>query len=1024
MQLLRNLFSRHFYRQVSFWILFVIASYSAAGFWLAPYLINKIAVEQVQQRLGWQAQIAKVEVNPYKLDLNIEEFAIYDEQQKEVLGFKRFYINFTLRSLFEWALTFQEIELLDPRVDLTIDKDGTNNFVLALQKHAVEEQQPVQQETSGEMFPLLFDKIRVDNGGVKVHNNLPKTAVLHQVKPITFDLQNFSTRLNEDGQYQLDIVLDTEQSLHWKGLVSLNPIRSKGNLDISGIRVHKFSPYFEDAVPYQLVNGLAAVKGGYEFAMTEAKPELKILNALIDINDLKFHSQAVQDDFLNIKHIHVGPTNFDLQAKKLSINEVIVEQLVFDMLRNKQGELPLLTALQSSSEKAATPQSTANQQVAATEQVKPIEQQPQTEASVEKQETSEATKQATTKPAKTEQTFAWSINKIELRENQVNWLDQQPAQPAEISVSNINLELKGLSQDLSKPLSLTTNYMVNDSQTNQVQGVITPVPFDFKANLKLDAINLKMAQPYVSEVAHVRLTKGRLFADLDLTLAQDKQGQMLTELAGGINVKAFNSRDKLLNKRFVGWQNLVISPMSIKLNPLAINIEKIELDEPYARMIITEQRSTNIAGLMVKQPEQAESKTAEQDKQPAAVLPIRIGEISLKEGAAYFADLSLRPQFGSGIEHMNGSIKGINSQSKTPAEVDIKGRIEDYGKMAVLGKFKPFANDLYTDIDVNFDKVELTTMTPYSGRYAGYVIDKGKLSLHLNYLIENRMLKGTNRLILDQFELGKAVDSKEAVNLPIKLALALFKDKNGVIDISLPTSGNLDDPSFKISGLILQALTNVITKAVSSPFSALAGLADGDPEKLSSVSFALGKTQLAAEQKANLKTLAELLVKRPNLVLEVRVKVDKQAETDVLKALHLQEELAESGADLNDPAQRLKAMENEYIARTSKQGLTQLQQQVKTELQAAAGNEVLDKQKAEQLYAKNYQDKLNEQLLATQSLASLELLNLAKKRVAAIKKELITVNKVPNAQIYALNPSLDGIAQDNQVKTEFNLSAE
>lgn len=1002
MQLINKLFSRHFYRTISFWILLALITYSAAGFWLAPYLINKVAVEQVEQRLGWQTKIQKIKVNPFKLDVDIEQFAVLDDQEQEVIGFSRFYINFTLRSLFEWAATFQEVSLVDPHLDLTINKDGSNNFAQALQKHAVPEQEQTEQEQSDSsgLFPVLFDNVSVINGAVKVNNNLPNTPVEHQVNPITFSLQNFSTKAHQDGQYQLDIVLDTEQTLHWKGDVSLNPIRSKGNLNISGIRVHRFSPYFQDAIPYQLNNGLAAVKGSYDFFMAGEKTELKINDASLDINDLIFHSTALQDDFLTIKHIHVGPSNFDLQAKNLNINEVRVEQLVLDILRDKKGQLPLLSALDS------TTKTTQDKQAPTTT----------TSDKGPSKQTAPANK-----PEQASADFAWSVNKLLLVNNQVNWQDQQPAETANVSIKEVNLSLSGLNQDLSKPLNLNMDYLINDSKVNHIKGEITPVPLAVKSNLKLDSVNLKIAQPYVSEVAHVRLTKGLLFADLALQLALDKQGEMQTELSGSVQVDDFNSRDKLLNKRLLGWQSLKVSPMKVSLNPLAIDITKIALTQPYARMIVTEKRSTNIAGLMVKENKANNTQQAKQSTKKQAVLPLRIENIEIKEGAAYFADLSLKPQFGSGIEHMDGSIKGINSQSKTPAQVDIKGSIEDYGKMAVSGKFKPFANDLYTDIDVNFDKVELTTMTPYSGRYAGYVIDKGKLSLHLNYLIENRKLKGRNRLVLDQFELGKQVDSKESVNLPIKLALALFKDKNGVIDINLPTSGDIDDPNFKISGLLLKAFTNLINKAVTSPFSAIAGMVDGDPDKLNSVNFALGNASLSSEQKANLKSLAEVLNNRPQLILEMRVMVDESAEAELLKDQHLQEELKESGADLSNAQQRQQAIQSLYAQRTSNQQLTNLKKKVQSEIQAQ--QQGLDKKAANALFEKQYQQALHKALIKTQKLASLELLNLAKQRVSVIKKELIGVNKVANAQVYALNPSLQGKAAQGTIKTEFTLKS-
>jgi len=162
------------------------------------------------------------------------------------------------------------------------------------------------------------------------------------------------------------------------------------------------------------------------------------------------------------------------------------------------------------------------------------------------------------------------------------------------------------------------------------------------------------------------------------------------------------------------------------------------------------------------------------------------------------------------------------------ADVDLAGNIQEFGKMKIKGQVNPLAKQLYSDINVNFNKIELTPFTPYSGRYVGYAIDKGKLNLNLHYKIANNKLDSQNYILLNKFELGDKIESDEATNIPLKLALALFKDNDGVINISLPINGDMDSPSFSIGSLALQAFKNIINKAVTSPFSILANLVDPD----------------------------------------------------------------------------------------------------------------------------------------------------------------------------------------------------
>ena len=987
----KNLFSRHCYRHFLFWVLLFAAIYSAAGFLLAPVLIQQTIKEQVQSNLGWNTEIGKIELNPYSLALNIEQLSIIDQNNKEVIGFSRFYTNFTLRSIFELAVTFQSIELIGPRIDITINKEGENNLSKALAKHTVapEKNEIEDEEEESSIIPLLIDKISLQNGTLKLTNFQPSNSVVHQVTPISFDLENFSTKLNEDGQYKLDIALGTGQTINWNGLISVNPIHSSGSLDLSGIKVHELWPYLQDTVPYELINAIASVKGDYEVSLLKDELALKIENSLIDIDSIKLTSENTPDGLLAIKKIHIGPSHFDLQENNIAIKQVVIDTLLLDILRDQQGELAMLAPLANS--KISESDTNTRQ----TDDAKDI--------TVKDDASSQATPP-----------FMWSVEQVLVQNSQVNWLDKQPKKPAAIAVKQINIELNKLNQDLTSTLPFSINYFVDSSQKNTVVGDLVIAPLKLNSHLTLAGIDLTAVQPYVAESVQIKLEKGRLFTDADFQLNEAADGQIQGEFTGNINIKAFNSLDKVLNKRLLGWNELSINPIKVDLNPLAIDIGKIALTEPYFRVVIAKDRSVNLSKLSVEKATNKKDEAPKTTSSNDAPLPLSIGEVSLSEGSAYFADLSLQPQFGTAIEHMNGQISNLSSDNTKIANVEIKGTIDDYATMLVKGKLNPLSNDLYTDLNVKFDKIDLTAFTPYSGRHIGYIIDKGKLNVQLDYKIKDNKLEAKNRIILDQFNLGDTVKSDEALDLPIKLALALFKNKDGVIDIDLPITGNLDDPEFKITAILLKTLGNLLTKAITSPFSAIASLAGSNTDSLNKIAFSLGSSELNLEQKEALKVLAEVLNKRPELVLEVRVNVDQKAEEKALKTYNLDQYFIESDVNINDSNELVDAMEALYVSRESRQKLDQLEAQIKLNVET---------EQKEDEYKARYQQALTDALLETQPLESLDMLTLAKKRVSVIKQELIKVNKLPNSQVFVLNPSLGGIADKDKIITEFTLSA-
>lgn len=973
MRIFNTLFTRRYYRSTIFWFLVIISLYTVGGFWIAPKIIKSNIIKQVENNLGWHTQIEKVELNPYLFTLRISNLVITDRKNQRVLSFHSFFNDFELRSIFEGAFTFSSVELNKPFFNIIIDKNGQTNIQQALLLQQSKKQKKEVATEKNELPKLLFDNISVIGGAITITNQTLTKEIKHQLQPINFDLKNFSTLLKHDGDYQLNIALGEKQQLQWQGNIGLSPLHSKGKIKISGIKVHKLWDYIEQQAPYNLLKTIATFEGSYQFSLEKEETLFEMTESIISLNEIKLAYKNSPDSFVNINKIIIGPLDFNLNKRSVEIKKVQINSLDLQLERNEEGLLTLLAPFTKKNSDNNTDNNINN--------------------NVEEQ--------------KTEQ-WHWQIAQFKLQESKLRFTDKQPKTTAKINISNINFQLNNLSDDFTQTLPFEIEYSLDKSGNSKIEGEMIPTPLNLDAIITLEELALPIIQPYLSEFAKIDLKKGSLSVNGKLNLKQNSQQELIGGFTGALNIKQFDTKDQQLKQRLIGWQDLTIKPMTINFNPLTVDIEHIALSKPYIRLIVTEQRSTNLAQLSVT------NKNKKEEKIESAPLPIKIGKITLKEGNAYFADLSLTPEFATSIEHLNGTISGLSSDNLARADVKINGSIEEYGKMFVHGKINPLAGDLYTDITANFDKIELTTLTPYSGRYTGYVIDKGKLSLQLNYKIANRKLDGSNRLILDQFELGETVNSEESLDLPLKLALALFKDSDGIIDISLPTKGDLDDPNFKISGLVMQALLNVISKAITSPFSMLANLIDGKPEDLNSITFELGSSQLNQEQINHLQTLSKLLIERPLLILEIRVFIDKEKEIIVLKKLSLDKQLQEQDIAVNDVDDvNIEALQNFYLTEVKNGDLTNLQ------LQATVKNK---EETEEILDEKIYTQLLYQALLETQVIRSLDLTTLAKQRISIIKAQLIQKNKVANEQVFAMQPSLDGIAEEGKIKTQFTLT--
>jgi hypothetical protein len=200
----------------------------------------------------------------------------------------------------------------------------------------------------------------------------------------------------------------------------------------------------------------------------------------------------------------------------------------------------------------------------------------------------------------------------------------------------------------------------------------------------------------------------------------------------------------------------------------------------------------------------------------------------------------------------------------------------------ITGQIHPLREDLFVDLKASFRDMDLSSVSPYSGRYVGYNIQKGKLSFDLKYLIVKGKLESENKVFIDQLTLGDQVDSPKATKLPVGLAIALLKDRKGQINLDLPVTGSLDDPEFSLGRLIIQVIVNLITKAVTAPF-ALIGSLVGGGEELGYVEFDYGRAALSEVTLKKIGTLTKALFERPALKLDIAGYVDLENDREGLK---------------------------------------------------------------------------------------------------------------------------------------------
>ena len=604
------------------------------------------------------------------------------------------------------------------------------------------------------------------------------------------------------------------------------------------------------------------------------------------------------------------------------------------------------------------------------------------------------------------------LRDVQLRDYQVHLADRAAGQHVKIDLAPLNLDLSDFDSLGTSPFTLKLDTGVNKTGQIKAAGQVQLSPTSAKLQVATRDIDLRLAQAYLSPFVRLELRSGRLGSDLAVDLQSVEP--LTLSIAGQAEINQLHTLDTLKDRDFLKWQQVLVEGLDYQ-HGKGLVINQVKLQQPYVRFIINEDLTTNINDLLVPQPASNKPANAAAEKP----LPIRIGGISIKDGSANFADFSLRPNFATAIGQLNGQIGTLDNQSPKAASVDIQGKVDKYAPVSIKGKLTPFDPLNSLDIATSFKNVELTTLTPYSGKFAGFRIRKGRLNLDLHYQIEKGNLNAENKLLLEDLQLGEKVDSKDAMDLPIRLAVALLKDTQGNIEIQLPVQGNLNSPEFSVMPIVWQTLRNLVLRAAQAPFKFIGGLVSGGSDvDLSTVRFSAGGSALDDNAQKTLDTLASALKERPTLRLEIEGMSAQSSDGPPLAAERLEREYQSTWYKMLQrrgdkvPADPSELVVDEDDKAVLLEGIyrARLKQQPPAEWANLADEE--------------RHAKMREGVLQSWSQSGLLQRQLAQARAAEIKNYLVERGGLTAERIYLLDVNMAQADADGRVATTLHLGSE
>ena len=962
-------------------LLTALALYSLLGFLILPGIALRVANQQLANYATTPAHIQRIEFNPYSLELTLWGLNI-GAPGKEQVGFERLYLNLQLDSLWTRALHLADIELDKPKTEILFDKEGKLNL-LGLFKIPASE--PTRADPDAKPFPLRIERIKLASGYVHFQDLRPSEPIEFLYDKLDFELKNLSTLPDDNADMTLVAAGPEGGQIDWSGNFSLIPLTSEGNLKVTDGKMKVWWPYVRDAVPLVLEDGILNLSTHYTLNLSK---ETELLLSDTSLSVAPFAIKAPDGRPLaRLERLDVSETTIDLAKQQVVVGKIRSQKLETWAALEADGQLDWQKLFASQPAKPAPAPAPATA------------------------DTPKAQPAAPSKP--------WQVllKDVQLRNYQVHLADRKAKPAVALEVGPLNLDLQNFDSLNQSPFTLKLDSGLGKQGKLQANGEVNLNPVTAKLQVQTRDIDLRVAQSYISPFIRLELRSGMLDSDLAVNLK--KVDPLTLAITGRAEVNQLHTLDTLKTRDFVKWQKVVVEGLNYQHGD-SLSIDKVNLYQPYARFMINDDRTTNVDDLLIPQPANSGAKPA---AKPAPgkdkPLGIHIGAIAINDGSANFADFSLTPNFATAVQQLNGQIGTIDSRQAKPASVDVKGKVDRYAPVTIKGSVNPFDPMAALDIATSFKRVELTTLTPYSGKFAGYRIRKGRLNLDLHYLITNGQLKAENKVVVEQLQLGEKVDSPDAVSLPLKLAIALLKDVDGKISIELPVTGDLNNPQFSVMPIVWQTLRNLIVKAAAAPFKLIGGLiAGGGSEDLGSVSFAPGSSDLGKDSEAALVKLANALKERPALRLEIEGTAAQSSDGPLLAQQRLEREyqynyykmLQRRGDKVPAQASLLQVPDSE------KSPL--LEGIYRTRLKTQPPAEWKDLGKEER------SAKMREAVIKFWSGSDVLLRQLGQERASSIKDFLVDKGQLADDRVYFIDANLGEAESDGRVITPMHLDAE
>ncbi len=956
-----------------------------------PYLPADIPVKIDRGSLTLNLDLNYKVYASKKPELNIsgltrlEDISVAEKTGTALAGLKSIDLQSKMIEVFSKTIDIEKISIEGLTINASRDSKGLTNIHRLLPAEKTAKKQPGKadnkKQDAHKQDPLVkVSEITLSNGQISFSDALPKGGFKTRLSNISLKVKDFSNSKNAKTGYEISIDGDGGEKISASGSAVIAPLSVDSTFEVKNIALQKGWPYLQEFITKTL-KGSLAVKGKVDFSNEKG---INLTEAEVGLNDFK---AAFGDrDGVELSRLAVTGISFNQKENRAEAGEIRLARGKVAVSLETDGKIsPMLLLVEKPT--VISP---------------PVEKQP-------------------APPVNETKSLRWKIGKVNISGLSTSFTDKTFVEPPVFTLSNIRFSSNNLTGPALSAIPVNFSATYGKDTPVQATGTLTPAPVRYVGNASFAKLPIRDFESYLPDNLNLFILAGTIDSNMKLDVGLGRDAKPKGNFAGSLGIRGFHAVDSLHEEDLVKWESLQLDQINGNIDPVSLEIRQIAINGVYSRIAVRKDGTLNLQNLVANDKVQkGETKTQEPahparhqsvavntaSHQPPVKPRIRIDNLTVQGGTIDFSDAHLSKHFRTTFHNLGGRVSGLNSEMNTRADVDLRGNLENHSPLQITGKVNPLRDDLFVYLTISFKDIELSPATPYSGTYLGYQITRGKLFLDLKYHIENKNLKASNKVFIDQFTFGDSVKSDKATKLPVRLGIALLKDRNGQINLDLPVSGRTDDPEFSIWGVVWKVVVNLFTKAATSPFALISSMF-GSGEDISSINFTPGSAALLPSEEKKLATLATAMVQRPALRVELSGYVDSNNDPEGYRYEILNHKMRQE--------KYLELVKNSKIAKDDDADKMVIEpSEYSNYLNAVYRKEKFPKPRNMIGMIKDLPDaEMKKLIIASTKVGDTELRQLAARRTAIVRNYLINKGKIESGRLFQKQEDIQKLPKES-----------